>query len=226
MLNMIFVVSIVIANVVGCKVIDTGIDLFGLRLALSGGAITYAFTFLCTDIIGELYGKKEANATVLKGFIGQIFAIVLIVLTQYTPTTDTEMQAAYVKLLGQSPMFTLGSLVAYWCSQTWDVYIFHKIRAHFNAKANLRWIWNNLSTGTSQIIDTAIYASVAFGLGMGWFFQEGGLSMWLSIVIGQYLLKLCLAILDTPFFYLFTRKEKVIDVLKDSIERQNTAKNL
>lgn len=58
LLNMIFVVSIVIANVVGCKVIDTGISLFGIPLALSGGAITYAFTFLCTDIIGEMYGKK------------------------------------------------------------------------------------------------------------------------------------------------------------------------
>lgn len=207
LLNMIFVVSIVIANVVGCKVIDAGLSLFGLRLTLSGGAITYAFTFLCTDIIGEVYGKKEANATVLKGFIGQVFAIILIVLTQYTPTNDPEMQNAYVKLLGQSPMFTLGSLCAYWCSQSWDVYIFHKIREHFNAKQNLRWIWNNVSTGTSQIIDTIIYASVAFGLGMGWFFKPGGFKMLLSIMMGQYLLKLSLALLDTPIFYAVTRKK-------------------
>ena len=206
LLNMIFVVSIVIANVVGCKVIDTGITLFGLSLSLSGGAITYAFTFLCTDIIGEVYGKKEANATVAKGFIGQLFAITLIVLTQYTPTKDVEMQNAYVKLLGQSPMFTLGSLCAYWCSQSWDVFIFHKIRERFKAKASLRWIWNNASTATSQIIDTIIYASVAFGLGMGWFFKDGGFQMLMSIILGQYLLKLCLAVLDTPFFYLFTRK--------------------
>lgn len=208
LLNIIFVISIVIANVVGCKVIDTGINLFGLKLALSGGAITYAFTFLCTDIIGEVYGKKEAQSAVWKGFVGQIFAITLIVLTQYTPTQDQEMQRAYVKLLGQSPMFTLGSLCAYWCSQTWDVFVFHKIRNHFNAKSNLRWIWNNASTATSQIIDTVIYASVSFGLGMGWFFQPGGFKMLLEIIIGQYLLKLCLAILDTPFFYFFTKKSK------------------
>lgn len=206
MLNMIFVVSIVIANVVGCKVIDTGIDLFGLHLTLSGGAITYAFTFLCTDIIGEIWGKKEANAAVFRGFIGQVFAIVLIVLTQLTPTADSEMQGAYVKLLGQAPMFTLGSLCAYYASQSWDVYIFHRIREHFNAKHNLRWIWNNLSTGTSQIIDTCIYASISFGLGLGWFWQEGGIRLLLSIMVGQYLLKLGLAIIDTPFFYFFTRR--------------------
>lgn len=209
MLNMIFVVSIVIANVVGCKVIDTGIDLFGLHLTLSGGAITYAFTFLCTDIIGEIWGKKEANLTVFRGFLGQVFAIALIFLTQLTPTADAEMQGAYIKLLGQAPMFTLGSLCAYYASQSWDVFIFHKIREKLNAKRNLRWIWNNLSTGTSQIIDTFIYASISFGLGLGWYFQDGGFKMLLSIMVGQYLLKLCLAILDTPFFYFFTRKERV-----------------
>lgn len=207
MLNIIFVVSIIIANVVGCKVIDTGISLFGLELTLSGGAITYAFTFLCTDIIGEKWGKKEANKTVFRGFIGQLFAIVLIYLTQLTPAVDPSMQDAYVKLLGQAPMFTLGSLCAYYASQSWDVFLFHKIRDKFNAKHNLRWVWNNLSTGTSQIIDTAIYASISFGLGLGWFFQEGGFKLLLSVMVGQYLLKLGLAILDTPFFYYFTKKE-------------------
>lgn len=205
LLNMIFVVSIVVANVVGCKIIDTGIDLFGLHLSLSGGAITYAFTFLCTDIIGEVYGKKEARATVLHGFIGQVFAIALIVLTQYTPTADPDMQAAYVKLLGQAPMFTLGSLSAYWASQSWDVFVFHKLRDRFNAKPSMRWIWNNLSTATSQIIDTCIYALISFGLGLGLLWAPGGLKTLFGLIAGQYLLKLCLAILDTPFFYIFTR---------------------
>lgn len=206
--NTIFVASIIVANVVGAKVIDTGIDFLGLRLALSGGAITYAFTFLCTDVIGEVWGKKEAKAAVFYGFIGQVFAILMIYLTQLTPAQDAEMQAAYVKLLGQAPMFTLGSLVAYYASQTWDVWVFHRIRERLRARPSLRWIWNNVSTATSQVIDTALYASISFGLGLGWFFQEGGLRPLLSIMAGQYLLKLGLAILDTPLFYFFTRKHK------------------
>ena len=207
LIHVIFVISIVVANVVGCKVIDTGFTLFGIPLSLSGGAITYAFTFLCTDVIGEIWGKEQAKRAVKYGFIGQVFAITLIVLTQFTPTNDTEMQQAYIKLLGQSPMFTLGSLCAYACSQTWDVWIFHMVRNYFNAKPSLRWIWNNISTATSQIIDTAIYATVAFGIGMGWLFDSKKLVLLLGIIIGQYLLKLGLAILDTPFFYYFTHKK-------------------
>ena len=206
LIHVIFVISIVVANIVGCKVIDTGLSLFGIPLSLSGGAITYAFTFLCTDIIGEVWGKADAKKAVKYGFIGQVFAIVLIMVTQYTPTYDVEMQAAYEKLLGQSPMFVLGSLCAYACSQTWDVWIFHKVRNHFDAKPRLRWIWNNVSTATSQVIDTIIYALVAFGIGMGWLWDGEKLLMLVGIIIGQYLLKLCLAIIDTPFFYYFTRK--------------------
>lgn len=207
LIQTIFVISIVVANIVGCKVIDTGLTLFGLPLSLSGGAITYAFTFLCTDIIGELWGKPEAKRAVKYGFVGQLFAIALIVTTQYTPTNDAEMQAAYVKLLGQSPMFVLGSLCAYSCSQTWDVWIFHKVRNHFDAKPSMRWIWNNISTATSQIIDTAIYAVVSFGIGLGWLWESDKWGMLVGIIVGQYLLKLSLAIIDTPFFYYFTRKQ-------------------
>lgn len=209
MLNIIFVVSIVVANVVGCKVIDTGLHICGLRLMLSGGAITYAFTFLCTDIIGELWGREEAACAVKRGFVAQLFALALIILTRYTPTLDTSMQEAYVKLLGQTPFFVAGSLCAYLCSQKWDVWIFHRIRDGFAAKGEgftrHRWIWNNASTATSQVIDTAIYVTVAFGFGMGFFFRPGGVRQVAGIIIGQYLLKLCLAVLDTPFFYLFTQ---------------------
>lgn len=207
LVQVIFVISIVVANIVGCKVIDTGLTLFGLPLSLSGGAITYAFTFLCTDIIGEVWGKKEAKRIVKYGLIGQIFAIILIVVTQYTPTLDAEMQAAYEKLLGQSPMFVLGSLCAYSCSQTWDVWVFHKIRDYYNARHSVRWIWNNASTASSQIIDTIIYALVSFGVGLGWIWHTEKWPLLFGIVIGQYLLKLGLAILDTPFFYYFTRKK-------------------
>ncbi len=208
MLNTVFVVSIVIANVVGCKVIDTGLSLFGLPLSLSGGAITYAFTFLCTDIIGEMWGKKEATAAVRRGFYAQLFALALIILTRYTPTSDQAMQDAYVTLLGQTPFFVAGSLAAYLCSQRWDVWIFHKIRNSFKTMGGdfkkHRWIWNNASTATSQVIDTAIYATVAFGFGMGFFFRPGGVRQVAGIIVGQYLLKLFLAAFDTPFFYFFT----------------------
>lgn len=209
-LSMLFGICLVIANVVTGKLIDTGIPLFGATITLPGAALCYAITFLITDVVGEIWGKKEANLIVRGGMIGQIIATALIVFTQFLPAVDPEMQNAYVMLLGQNWVFVIGSLIAYICSQTWDVYVFHKLRGAYirkhGSREGGRWIWNNLSTLTSQIIDTVLFIGIAFGFGFGWFFQPEMHMTLLSMMIGQYLLKALLALIDTPFFYLMTRE--------------------
>lgn len=209
-INMVFVVALVISNVVTAKLFATGINLFGSPLALPGAALCYAITFLATDVIGEIWGKDEANRTVRWGFIGQVLATILIILTQKLPASDPEAQAAYDRLLGQNWIFVIGSMVAYFASQSWDVFFFHKIRDKYIAKhgstAGGRWIWNNGSTMTSQIIDTVLFIGISFGLGFGWLFNPQMHISLLSMMIGQYVLKFILAALDTPFFYLLTRR--------------------
>lgn len=209
-INMVFVVALVISNVVTAKLFATGITIFGNPLSLPGAALCYAITFLATDVIGEIWGKAEANRTVRWGFVGQVVATLLIIMTQYLPASDPEAQAAYERLLGQNWIFVIGSMVAYFASQSWDVYFFHRIRDKYIEKhgesASGRWIWNNASTMTSQIIDTVLFIGISFGIGFGWFFDK---AMWGTLggmMIGQYVLKFILAALDTPFFYLMTRK--------------------
>lgn len=207
--NMLFAISLVIANVVTAKTIDTGIPLFGSTIQLPGAAVCYAITFLMTDVIGEIWGKKQANTCVKWGFICQILATVLIVFTQVLPATNGDMQKAYDMLLGQNYIFVIGSLVAYYISQSWDVWVFHKIRNKFINNGNKhRWIWNNASTMTSQIFDTVVFIGISFGIGFGWLFNS---EMWptlFAMMIGQYFLKFILAALDTPIFYLLTIKRK------------------
>lgn len=210
LLRMIFAVSLVISNVVTSKLIYTGISLFGTTITLPGAALCYAITFLMTDVIGEIWGKKEANATVLFGFICQIFATLLIILTQLLPAADQSTQEAYNAILGQNHIFVIGSMVAYFLSQSWDVWIFHKLRdgyidRHGSTKGG-RWIWNNLSTMTSQIIDTVAFVGISFGLGFEWLFDAAMRPVLLAMLVGQYALKAVLALLDTPFFYLLTRR--------------------
>jgi uncharacterized integral membrane protein (TIGR00697 family) len=208
---MIFAVSLIISNVVTAKTIETGIKLIGgMTISIPGAALCYAITFLMTDVIGEIWGKKEANKVVLFGFICQTIATLLIIFTQILPATNPDMQNAYNMLLGQNIIFVVGSLVAYFISQSWDVYIFHKIRDKYIAKhgstAGGRWIWNNASTMTSQILDTVIFIGISFGLGFGWLWNNPiGL---LNMFVGQYLVKFILAALDTPIFYLLTRERK------------------
>ena len=211
-INMVFVVSLVISNVVTAKLFRTGLNLFGAPLSLPGAALCYAITFLSTDIIGEIWGKEEANRTVRWGFVGQMVATALIILTQHLPAADPDAQAAYDRLLGQNWIFVIGSMVAYFASQSWDVFFFHKIRNKYisehGSTAGGRWIWNNCSTMTSQIIDTVLFIGIAFGIGFGWLFNR---EMWPNLgamMIGQYGLKFILAALDTPVFYLLTRRRE------------------
>ena len=73
-LNVIFVVCLIVANIVTAKVVDTGLYLGSTPILIPGAALTYAATFLCTDIIGELYGREEANRAVWRGFLAQFVA--------------------------------------------------------------------------------------------------------------------------------------------------------
>ena len=216
--GMIFAVSLVIANAVTAKTIQTGIPLFGSTIILPGAAVCYAITYLMTDVVGQIWGRKEAQMLVYWGFVGQILATLLIVFTQILPAADPDMQAAYNMLLGQNWIFVVGSMVAYFASQSWDVFIFHKIRNKVLASGGSdkkRWLWNCGSTMTSQIIDTVLFVGIAFGIGFGWLFDSEMLPTLGAMMVGQYLIKFILAALDTPFFYLLTH-----NALKNPIDQQ------
>lgn len=206
-MTMIFCIVLVIANVVTGKVIDTGLTLNGEKITIAGAIVCYPITYLITDIVGEMWGKKEASNLVKIGFISQIIATLIIFITTYTPSIDSSMQAAYIKLLGQNWIFVLGSLLAYWISQNIDVFIFHTLRNKYVLKHGSnkhRWIWNNVSTVSSQLVDTIIFIIIAFGIGFGWLFSNP-LAL-INMIIGQYLVKFIISLLDTPIFYLFTNR--------------------
>jgi uncharacterized integral membrane protein (TIGR00697 family) len=208
LLTVIFVVSLIISNVVTGKLVATGLHFNNTQMVLPGAMFCYALTFLMTDVIGEIWGKQQANECVKLGFIAQLTALVLIQLTKYLPAYDFPMQEAYNLVLGQGWLYVLASLLAYYTAQTWDVWIFHKIRNYFNGKAQYKYVWNNISTITSQFIDTMIFITVAFGIGYGWLFTD--VKMLGLMIVGQYLFKAGLAILDTPLFYILTRKKECV----------------
>lgn len=206
-LIVVFVTSLLTANIISSNgMILTGVYIGSVQLLAPAAVLAYALTFLATDIIGQIWGKKEANFAVLMGLIAQVICSALIYLTpilfkRWFVGSDT------YTALNSLGWFTLGSLIAYMCSQTWDVYVFHKIKDWAKIKYGeekynrQRWLWNNGSTMTSQIIDTVIFIGIGFGLGLG--MRGGDL---LGLMIGQYCIKWCLALLDTPIFYLLTRK--------------------
>ena len=205
---MVFAVALVIANVVTAKTVQTGIPLFGSTILVPSAVVCYCITFLMTDIVGEIWGRKEARTIVIGGFICQVLALCLILVAQALPAADPEMQTSFNMLLGQNGVFVIASMAGYLLAQSWDVFVFHKIRNRVLAQGGSvrsRWIWNNASTMTSQLIDTVVFISIAFGIGFGWLFDPAMIGQLGAMMVGQYLCKLALAALDTPIFYLLTR---------------------
>lgn len=197
-LNAMFCTLLILANILASKVVQFGI------FTIPAAVVAYPFTFLITDIIGELWGRKEANNTVKNGLICQIFALILTFCAVKLPVASfANNQTEFVAILGGSLRVTIASLIGYLCSQSWDVWIFHKIRDKYinkhNTTAGGRWIWNNGSTMTSQIIDTAIFITIAF---------YGVVPNIWNMIFSQYVIKFIFAICDTPIFYLLTGKAK------------------
>ena len=210
LLYMIFAALLVCANLMAAKQVPVG-KWFGLDIAITAGVICYPFTFLVTDIIGELWGKKEAQRAVIGGFVGQIIAVVMIIIANAMPGNDPVMTEMFSSVLGSNWILTVGSLVACFVSQMWDVQVFHKVRSAYIKKHGSikggRWIWNNLSTISSQLID-----SIIFYIGLLIMLRTQGIVLPFNVIVTTifvyWLIKIAIALLDTPFFYFFTRKSE------------------
>lgn len=209
MCGMVFAVALVISNMVAAKTIATGVSLFEVPVVVPCAVVCYFLTFLVTDVVGELWGREQAQTIVKYGFACQVIACTLVLVAQLLPAASPDMQASYEMLLGQNVVFVVASLIAYVASQSWDVFAFHRLRAHWLGRGrstSWRWVWNNASTMSSQAIDTVIYIGIAFGVGMGWLFDAQMLPVLGAMAVGQYVVKIVLAALDTPVFYLLTRR--------------------
>lgn len=198
-----FVSALILSNILSYKIITIG------WLSVPGGVVCYAVTFLMGDIIGEKYGKKASRDVMFYGLVCQIICSALIGLTLVLPSTNKEFNS----LLSFSIYSAIASLVSYIVAQTVDILIFHKIRDKLSANSKFKFVWNNISTITAQILDTLIFVFIAFGL-----FGGLGIKILLNMVLSQILVKTILALLDTPLFYLFTRnkKQNIDNVNKDS----------
>lgn len=181
----IFIASLTIASVLASKIIQ----IFGLYVP--AGVLAYAITFVCTDVISEIWGKRRARATVLGGFIALIVVLILIQLGLNWPRAPFwNQEAAFQSILGSTTRIIVASLAAYLVSQFHDVWAFHFWKKM--TKDRHLWLRNNLSTAVSQLIDSILFISIAF---------YGSMPI-LPLIIGQWVIKLTIAALDTPVVYL------------------------
>ena len=191
------ILGIVLGNLQGGKVSD--LEVFGYTFTVSMGAIMYSGIYFATDLINEKYGRAFANEAVILGAIANVVVMLTLVLsTYYLPSeiakSSDAVHEAISTLAYYSPWFVIGSLTAYLISQTFDVWMFHKLKVLTNGK--YLWLRNNVSTLSSQALDTLIYTFVWVLAGDMTFIVA------LSIALTKYIFKIFIALLDTIFIYL------------------------
>lgn len=216
-----FLCAMTLLNVIG---ITRFIQLGPMQLAV--GVLAYPLTFLCTDLISELYGRARANFMVTVGLVLNGFILGVMWLGNFLPSVDPSAQPPWQVLALASPvglpngealsgsveLFTLiyasttgavfASMVAYVLAQYIDVFLFHWIKNKTGGKH--LWLRNNGSTIVSQAADSIAVISITFGAvilsgGMTW-------KVVLTLMLSNYLFKLFSALADTPIIYLLVAK--------------------
>ncbi len=186
-----FISSLLLSNIIACKIITLG------GLILPAAIILYPLTFLFTDVVAEIEGKKSAADLVMTGFYMSLFMMLVIFIVKILPPAGFwKHQEAYNIILGSTPRIVIASMIAYIISQRHDIWAFHWWKQKTEGKH--LWLRNNLSTIASQLIDSVLFITIAF-----WsVFPPSVIGM---MILGQYVVKVGIALLDTPFCYMLVR---------------------
>ncbi|HID40823.1 MAG TPA: VUT family protein [Pyrodictium sp.] len=196
-----FAVSLTSANFLSSKLFQ--FEALGLALVGPAGVVAYSAAFLATDVVSEVYGRRVASTIVKAGFMAQLAAVAFTFAALATPTAPFSPvpEDSYKTVIWAGSNIIVASLAAYLVSQLHDVWAFH----FWKSKTGGRWLWlrNNLSTLTSQLIDTVVFLSLAFyvlPVLLGG--QPVPPSILWTMIYSQYIIKAAIALLDTPLVYL------------------------
>jgi hypothetical protein len=190
----IVVLNIMLSNLQGPKLTI----IFGMQTSL--GLILYSGIYFATDLLSEKYGRREANRAVLLGFATSIFVVIMMSISLlFLPSTVPEQRVfaekihyALMDLFDFTPLFVFGSLFVYLISQSCDVWIYHFIKE--KTQGRHLWLRNNVSTITSQSIDTVLYAVIVWA-------PIVGFTTAFQLSLAKYFFKVFVALIDTPFIY-------------------------
>ena len=145
-----FITSLVVSNLIFQKFFywhPFDIEIFGEKLFyLSVGILPYPITFLITDLISEIYGKKKANQVVTVGIFAAIFSTLIIYVADSVPAMENSPvdDALFTKVFGSTIIAVLSSMLSYLFAQYIDIHIYHFWKNL--TKGKMLWLRNNFST--------------------------------------------------------------------------------
>ncbi len=193
-LSALFIASLVVSNLIFQKFFYW--DFFGLyTFEISVGILPYPVTFLITDIISEVYGKKKANQVVTTGIFASFFSLLIVYSADAVPATTWSPidDSLFERVFGATAIAVFASMVAYLLAQYIDIQLFHFWKRL--TKGRHLWLRNNFSTFLSQFVDTfsVLFLLCSFGK-IEWELFSG-------LLLSGFLFKVLVAAFDTPFLY-------------------------
>jgi uncharacterized integral membrane protein (TIGR00697 family) len=202
-LGIVFATSLVVANLVATKLAFFDLPLVG-GVVVPAGFLAIGVSFLATDLLGEIHGKAAARKVVNATVMALVVAWVLVYTAIWFPAAPFyEHSDAFSLIFGASGTIVTAGILTTLVSQNIDVSIFHAINDYTDGRH--KWARNLSSTTVSQLIDTSLFIVLGFVVLPQ--FMGGTVTPLVavpSLIIGQYSVKLLVAVLDTPLFYVLS----------------------
>ncbi len=190
-----------------------------VQFILAVGVLPYPITFLCTDFISELYGRKRANFVVWVGLILNVWVLFILWLggalnpPEFVkssidfsqPVSEIPKEYAFYYIRNLTFGATAASMIAYLCAQFVDVYIFHYLKEL--TKGKKLWLRNNGSTIVSQLVDSTAVILITYLYTDALPIDEkiSVAPQLITLILSGYLFKFVMALLDTIPFYIGTK---------------------
>jgi hypothetical protein len=193
LLAALFIASLVVTNLIANKFVT--VDLGFKQFVISAGMLPYPFTFLITDILSEIYGKKKTTNVVITGFFASVFVLGVLWLGSIFPAIELSHvdDATYNTVFANSYRVVFSSMAAYLIAQFADVRLYHFWKNL--TKGKHLWLRNNGSTVISQFLDTVMVVGVLF-------VGKMTLPEMTALVKDGWLYIVLFALCDTPLMYI------------------------
>lgn len=195
LLASIFISSDICSTIVFCKFLDLHLNNL-IHFETPAGTLIYPITFLISDIITEIYGKKHAKRVVVASFFANLYVVFLLKIIGALPATSFSLvnAAEFHKIFDLTSSAFFASSMAFLVSQLLDIQVFYFLKCI--TPDRFLWLRNGVSTILSQFIDTSIFFLILFILDV---ISINSIS---TIFLSTIAIKALLAVLDTPLFYI------------------------
>ncbi len=190
-----FVTVLICSNLIGVhKVSSVNLPVIG-NYVYGTGVLFFPLSYLFGDILTEVYGYARSRKVIWAGFAALIFASVMSYIVTSLPPASTmspEQNAAVNLIFGQTWRIVLASLIAFWAGEFVNSFVLAKMKLLTSGK--YLWMRTIGSTFAGEAVDSVIFYPVAF---IGTWSNE----QVVSVMIGNYFIKVLWEVLATPVTY-------------------------